>query len=350
MKKLRVGIIGTGGIARAHMGGYSKLDTVEMVAFCDAIPERAQQAAETFGASGAKVFTDYREMLEMKDLDAVSVCTPNNTHAVTTIAALKAGKHVFCEKPMAVTSAEADEMVRTARKNGLKLSVGYQSRFGDDAKFLKSMSEAGELGRIYYAEALSVRRRGVPTWGVFLSKEKQGGGPLIDIGTHSLDLTLWLMNDYSKPVAVLGSTYQELGPLGGYNAWGPWDPKAFEVEDSAFALIKLESGATVILKSSWALNIEKDLFGSILCGTQAGASLVNGELKISGQSHNRLWDLVPTSTSSKDSNYDREIAHWVDCLLNDKEPIVQPEQAAQVTRILEAIYKSSESGKAVSLA
>jgi len=347
-KKLRVGIIGVGGISRVHLEGYAKLpDLVEVVAFCDIIPERAKTGAERYGAPGAKVFTDYRELLEMKDLDAVSICTPNNLHAPMTIDALKAGKHVLCEKPMAITSEEADAMVKTAKETGLKLSVGYQSRYSDDAQLLKSMISEGELGKIYYAEALALRRRGVPTWGVFLSKEKQGGGPLIDIGTHSLDLTLWLMGDYSNPVEVLGSSYKELAPLGGYNAWGPWDPKSFEVEDSAFGFVKLESGATVVVKASWALNIKEDEHGSVLCGTKGGARLVNNTLTINREGNNRLWDITPVPTRSQESLYDREIAYWVNCLINNKEPLVKAEEAAQVTRILEMIYKSSESKKVV---
>jgi len=349
-KKLRAGIIGVGGIANgAHMPGYAKLpDLVEMVAFCDIIPERAQKGIEQFGASKAKVFTDYQEMLEMKDLDAVSVCTPNKFHAPIAIAALKAGKHVFCEKPMAITAEEADEMVKTARETGLKFSVGYQSRFSDDAQLLKEMITSGELGEIYYAEVSAIRRRGVPTWGLFLSKELQGGGPLIDIGTHALDLTLWLMGGYSKPVSVLGAVYKKLAPLGGYNMWGPWDPKKFEVEDSAFGLVRLESGALVLVKASWVLNIE-DPQPIILCGTKGGASILDSSARINTQSHNRLLNLSPVPSQKKDSLYDREIAHWVDCLINKKEPLVKAEEAAQVTRILELIYKSSDNGKAINL-
>ncbi len=348
--KIRVGIIGCGGIANgAHMPAYAKLpDIVEMVAFCDIIPEKAKKGAEQFGVSGAKVFTDYQEMLEMKDLDAVSVCTPNKFHAPIAIAALKAGKHVFCEKPMTITAKEADQMVKAVKDTGLKLSVGYQSRFSDDAQLLKEMITSGELGEIYYAEASAIRRRGVPTWGVFLSKELQGGGPLIDIGTHALDLTLWLMGDYSKIVSVLGVTYKELAQFGGYNIWGPWDPENFEVEDSAFGLVKLESGATVLVKTSWALNLEEPQ-PIILCGTKGGASISEGSAKVNTQSHNRLLNLTPVSTQKRDSLYDREIAYWINCLINDKEPLVKVEEAAQVTRILELIYKSSDNGKAINL-
>jgi len=348
-RKLRVGIIGVGGIAQSHMQSYAKLkDKVELVAFCDTIQERAEQGAKQYGARNAKVFTDYREMLEMKELDAVDICTPNKFHAPIAIDALKAGKHVYCEKPMAMNTEEAEAMVRTAKETGLKLSVGYPSRFSDDAQFLKSLIVSGELGEIYYAEAAAIRRRGVPTWGVFLSKELQGGGPLIDIGTHIVDLTLWLMGDYSMPVAVLGATYQKLAPLGGYNIWGPWDPKKFEVEDSAFGLVKLESGATLMVKASWALNLSEPQ-PSFLCGTKGGAIFGGGSLQIFSHTHNRLIDISPVPTHSGESLFDREISDWVDALLNDREPLVKAEEAAQVTRILDLIYKSADLGKAINL-
>lgn len=348
-KKLRVGIIGVGGIAQAHMQGYAKLkDKVELVAFCDTILERAEKGAKEFGSTKAKCFTDYREMLEMKELDAVDICTPNKFHAPIAIDALKAGKHVYCEKPMAMNTEEAEAMVRTAKETGKKLSVGYPSRFSDDAQLLKEMISAGELGEIYYAEASAIRRRGVPTWGVFLSKELQGGGPLIDIATHILDLILWLMGDYSKPVAVLGSAYKKIAPLGGYNIWGPWDPEKFEVEDSAFGMVKLESGATVVVKSSWALNTEEP-HPSYLCGTKGGAVLGAGSTKVFTEAHNRLIDLVPVPTHSRESLIDREIANWVECLLENKEPLVKAEEAAQVTRILDLIYKSADAGQAINL-
>ncbi len=194
MDKVRIGIIGCGGIANGkHMPSLAKIPEVEMVAFCDLIEERAQKAAQEYGAPGARVFTDYRELLKL-DLDVVHVLTPNKQHSFITVDALEAGKHVMCEKPMAINSAEAKKMLDAARRTGKKLTIGYQSRFRQDSMYLKKLCEAGELGEIYYAKAQAVRRRAVPTWGVFLDAENQGGGPLIDIGTHALDLTLWEMN------------------------------------------------------------------------------------------------------------------------------------------------------------
>jgi len=308
-----------------------------------------------YGAPGAKIFKDYQEMLEMKDLDSVSVCTPNKFHAPITIAALKAGKHVFCEKPMAITAEEADKMVKTAKETGLKLSVGYQSRFSDDAQLLKQMISSGELGEIYYSEATSIRRRGVPTWGVFLSKELQGGGPLIDIGTHALDLTLWMMNNY-KPKYAVGNIYKKLSQTkNAANAWGPWDPKKFTVEDSAFGFVTMEDGATIILEASWALNIlQEGEAKTTLCGTKGGADMWEG-LRINGEEFGRLYSKTVVVDAKGVAFYEAtredpsllEARSWIDAVINNKEPVVKPEEAFVVSQILEAIYESARTGKPV---
>jgi predicted dehydrogenase len=324
---------------------------VEVTAFCDIIPERAQKAAEKYGVPGANVYSDYRKMLSQEKLDTVSVCTENAVHAEITIAALNAGLNVFCEKPMAVTGVEADAMVAAAKKNNKKLSVGYQMRFSNESQLLRSEVMAGRLGKIYYAEATTLRRRGVPTWGVFLNKAKQGGGPLIDIGTHLVDLTLWTMNDYSPVVSAIGRTFDNLIPLGGFNNGGHWDIEKFEVEDSAFGTVTLASGAMLVVKTAWACNIkEMNLNDTLLLGVKGGADLQNDHLTFNGESNDRLWQYLPEPTPTKDSMYDREIAAWVNCLEQGTEPIVKCEQAAQVVKVLEAIYISARnSGKAVVL-
>ncbi len=196
--KIKVGIIGCGGIANAkHLPALShQKNRVDIVAFCDLIRERAEKAAEEYGTPDADVYTDYRELLKDESIDVVHVLTPNVSHCELTVAALEAGKHVMCEKPMAATPADAKKMLDARNKSGKLLTIGYQNRYRQDSQVLKNMCEAGELGEIYYARAQAIRRRGVPTWGVFPNKALQGGGPLIDIGTHSLDLTLWMMNNY----------------------------------------------------------------------------------------------------------------------------------------------------------
>ena len=203
-KKTRIGIIGCGGIANGkHMPSLKKVKDCEMVAFCDIVVERAEKAAAEFGVEGAKVYTDYKELLKDETIDVVHVLTPNRSHSPITVDALEAGKHVMCEKPMAINSAEAKKMLDAAKRTGKKLSIGYQSRFRDDAQYMKREAEEGTFGEIYYAKATALRRRAVPTWGVFLNQEEQGGGPLIDIGTHALDLTLWIMDNY-KPKYCVG--------------------------------------------------------------------------------------------------------------------------------------------------
>ncbi|PWM25900.1 MAG: hypothetical protein DBX40_04355, partial [Clostridiales bacterium] len=199
--KVRIGIIGCGGIARAkHLPALSKLPNVEMVAFCDIIRERAETEAKKYGVPGAKVYEDYKELLADKTIDVVHVLTPNRSHSFITVDALEAGKHVMCEKPMAINVEEARKMLDAAKRTGKKLTIGYQNRHRNDSLYAKAEAESGALGEIYYAKATALRRRAVPTWGVFLNEYEQGGGPLIDIGTHALDLTLWCMANENSDI------------------------------------------------------------------------------------------------------------------------------------------------------
>ncbi|TVY07690.1 Gfo/Idh/MocA family protein [Paenibacillus cremeus] len=354
--KLKIGIIGCGGIANGkHMPSLSKLDQVELVAFCDIVTEKAEKAAAQYGAEGAKVYEDYRELLADASIDVVHVCTPNDSHAEISIAALEADKHVMCEKPMAKTAADARRMVEAAKRTGKKLAVGYNNRYRPDSLFMKQICEDGELGEIYYAKAHAIRRRAVPTWGVFLDEEKQGGGPLIDIGTHALDLTLWVMNNY-EPKVVLGTTFHKLsGKENAANAWGPWDPKKFTVEDSAMGMIVMKNGATIMLESSWALNtLDVKEAKCTLMGTEGGADMEDG-LRVNGEKHSRLYTNkvqldaggVAFYDGKKEKAEETEARLWIDAILNDKQPVVTPEQACVVSEILEAIYESAKTGKAV---
>ncbi len=353
---IRIGIIGCGGIANGkHLPALARLKQVNIVAFCDILPEKAQEAKEKYGTPEAVVETDYLKLLADPTIDAIHVCTPNDSHAEISIAALEAGKHVMCEKPMAKTAADARLMVEAAKRTGKKLNIGYQNRYRADSLYLKQICEDGDLGEIYYAKAHAIRRRAVPTWGVFLDEEKQGGGPLIDIGTHALDLALWMMDNY-KPKVVLGKAYHKLSSMeNAANAWGPWDPEKFTVEDSAFAMIMMENGASIVLESSWALNtLDIDEAKVSLSGTLAGADMKGG-LRINGEKHSKLYtneiNLKATGVafyegeSAKDSDIEAKL--WIDSLINGTELTVKPEQALVVSEILEAIYESSNTGKAV---
>lgn len=356
MSKLLGGIIGCGGIANGkHLPAIKRNGDVKMVAFCDIIPDRAEKAAKEYGCEDAKVYEDYKELLKDKSIDVVFVCTPNRSHSFITIDSLDAGKHVMCEKPMAKTYKEAVEMCEAAKRNNKVLTIGYQNRRTPANIYLKACCEEGEFGDIYFAKAHALRRRGVPTWGVFLNEEEQGGGPLIDIGTHALDMTLWLMDNY-EPHMVVGTKYRKLAnQTDTANPWGDWNPEEFTVEDSAFGFVVMKNGATVILESSWALNIADPVeAASTICGTIGGADS-RGQLKINKVKHGKQIIETPNLSAGGVAFYDGtsaipediESKMFTEAVINGTAPSTLPEQAACVTRILEAIYTSAETGKPV---
>ena len=351
-KTLRIGMIGCGGIAtKKHMPALAKIPDAQMVAFCDIIAERAEASAKKFGTPDAKVYTDYKELLKDNSIDIVHVCTPNRSHSFITVDALESGKHVMCEKPMAINTAEAEKMLEAAKRTGKKLTIGYQGRYRTDSQFMHEEATKGTFGEIYYAKATALRRRAVPTWGVFLNEYEQGGGPLIDIGTHALDLTLWMMNNY-KPKYCVGTAYHKLNnDTRTGNAWGDWDPEKFTVEDSAVGFIVMENGATIVLESAWALNT-LDIREAVtsVCGTKAGGDMMNG-LRINSIINGRQCVTTPDLTgggvafnegSGDLTSADVEARQWIEAIREDKEPCVLPEQALCVTKILEGIYESAK--------
>ena len=364
--KIKIGIVGCGGIAnQKHFPALkTQADRVELVAFCDIIEERADKAAKEFGAPGAKVYTDYTELLKDGGIDIVYVLTPNVAHNPITVAAFEAGKHVFCEKPMAHNTEAAQKMMDAWKKSSKKFTIGYQNRFRTDTEALKRACEEGKLGEVYFAKAHAIRRRSVPTWGVFPNKALQGGGPLIDIGTHALDLTLWFMDNY-QPVSVVGTAFEKLGHLpeaAETNSFGAWDTETFEVEDSAFGYIKMADGASIFLESSWALNIKDTREASTtLCGTKGGAEIVNDanhehHLLFNGSTGGVLTEEF-VSDGGKIDFFEagggrpevKECIQWLDAVEQNKDPLVKPEQAFVVTQVLDAIYKSSREGKEIAL-
>jgi predicted dehydrogenase len=354
---VKVGIIGCGGIANAkHMPSLKKLENVEMIAFCDLIEERALKAAKEYGTPDAKIYTDYKELLKNKDIEVVHVLTPNREHDYMSIDALYAGKHVMCEKPMAKTAEGARKMCEAAKATGKKLTVGYQLRHTATSQHAKDCVDAGELGEIYYANAIALRRRGTPNWGVFLDAEAQGGGPLIDIATHSLDLTLYLMNNY-EPEMVVGKTHKKIEHPEAGNIWGDNGVSTTPLEEAACGFIRMKNGATILLETSWALNIAEtnDTGTCVLCGSKAGLHIKKGELVINKVEHNRQTVTTVDTSAGGVDYYDGpstdpaniEAYRWIKAIVDDTDPVVLPEQAAVVSAILEAIYTSSETGKAV---
>ena len=357
MRTVKVGIIGCGGIANGkHMPCLQQVECVEMVAFCDIVREKAEKAAKEYGTPDAKVYEDYRELIADPEIEVVHVLTPNRSHADITIDSLHAGKHVMCEKPMAKTAADAKRMLDAARETGKRLTIGYQHRQKASAQYAKKYIEQGSLGEIYYANCYAIRRRGTPNWGVFLNEYEQGGGPIIDIATHSLDLTLYLMNNY-EPAMVLGKTHKALEHPEAGNVWGDNGVSTTPLEEAACALIVMKNGATIMLETSWAINTEAVIReGSCrLCGSKAGLSILNDDLTINKVELDRQVDSkvelgaggVAFYSGKAVTPHALEARQWIESIVNDTAPCVLPEQAYVVSQILEAIYTSSKTGKAV---
>jgi len=355
--KIGIGIIGFGGIAKgAHATGYQRLpEQCQIIAAADILPERMAEAkSEKWNVPN--VYEDYHKLLAMPEVDAVSVCTPNGVHSAATVAALNAGKHVLCEKPMAMNADECKKMIAAAQATGKKLQIGYNMRFGAGAQAFKRAVDAGEFGDIYYARARAIRRRQVPTSPNFLDKTRSGGGPLIDIGVHITDMTLWLMG-HSKPIAASGQTYNKMGtkPGGMIGMWGQWDPAKYTVEDFASALIRFENGATMSLEASFIANIAREEFSTHLFGTEAGAYLdgYSNELILYREEFGTLTDTKPGWLPNVQSSHSEEIRAFLKAIREDL-PIAATgaatgEQALMVTQIMDAIYQSSATGKEVAI-
>ncbi len=349
MKKIRVGIIGTGGIANAaHIPAYQAMAGrgVEIAALCDIKPAALESTLKKFPMD-VPTYDNYNKMLRDKSIDAVSVCTPNNAHRPATVAALKAGKHVLCEKPIAKNCAEARAMAAAAKRYRRKLMIGQCHRFGAHAQVVKRAVDDGLLGDIYYVRAHCLRRREIPSWGNFISKEIQGGGPMVDVGVHILDLCLYLMG-FPKPRTVSGSTYTKFGNRRGVlGSWGPWDVKNYTVEDYAAGFVRFADGASLTIEASFASNIETPVFGAWLMGTKGGAEAHTG--KIFTEDAGTLWDRVPYGVSDSVNRFNREVELFIEAIRENKPVPVPPEEALVTQSIIDGVYKSAELGREVAI-
>ncbi|QAY68130.1 Gfo/Idh/MocA family protein [Paenibacillus protaetiae] len=346
---IRIGVIGAGAIGNVHIQTFKKVEGAEIVAITDAYLPLAEQRAQEHGIA---VAANPQQLFEDPSIDAVIVCVPNQYHAELAIEALRSGKHVILEKPMAINSEAALKIVEEQRKAGKIVMIPHQMRWGGLARAVKQRIDNGDLGRIYNAKTSYMRKKGIPGWGSwFTRKDQAGGGPLIDIGVHMLDLTLYLMGN-PKPVSVFGSTYAEFGPRKqGLGTWGTpnWDGY-YDVEDLASALIKLDNGATLALDVSWAA-----FSGSIseepsvhLMGSEGGVSIVGN----AGTYVTYEDDKVAASEiTAADEEEDRVLLsrHFVECVNEGKEPITSAMSGYTINRILDAIYESSRTGHEVKL-
>lgn len=350
MKKVKVGIIGAGGISQSHIAGYKALDNVEIYAVCDINEQRAIECSKNHNIK--HVFTDFNEMLKLEELDAVSVCTWNNVHAPATIASLKAGKHVLCEKPMAMNAEQALEMEKAAEESGRILMIGFVRRFGNDARILKDFIDNGMMGDIYYAKATYLRRYGCPG-GWFGDKSRSGGGPLIDLGVHVIDLVRYLMGK-PKVVAVTGSTFDKLGARDNLKVKAGYlsadKDKIFNVEDLAVAMIKFDNGSVLNVETSFSLNMKNDLGNIELFGTKSGAKL-DPKLEFFSEMNNYLVDVTPAHETALSFNglFENEIAHFVDCVANGTQCISPAADGVELMKIIDAVYESARTGREVVL-
>ncbi len=350
MEKLKVGVIGTGSISKEHLDAYKNHPEVTLYALCDLDAALVQKRGAEYGVE--RLYTDASEMLRLSELDAVSVCAWNAAHAPLAIAALKAGKHVLCEKPMALNAVDAQAMADAAKESGKLLMIGFVRRFGNDCAILKDFIGQGAFGDIYYAKATYLRRKGNPG-GWFGEKARSGGGPLIDLGVHVIDLTRYLMGN-PKPVSVYGATFQKLFDRRnvksdpGYRSAGATDHDVCDVEDLASAMIRYDNGAVVTVEASFSLNIAKPVGRIELFGTKAGAKL-EPDLEIYTEMNGYMADVtLPMRTSLNfEGLFQNEIAHFVDCILHGAACVSPAEDGVTLMRILDAIYQSAATGHEV---
>ena len=350
-KKLRAAIIGTGGISEHHIKGYKDDPDVDLVAFCDIDEAKLKMKGERHGVTN--LYTDYNEMLAKENLDLLSVTTWNSEHAPAAIAALNAGVNVICEKPMSITSEEAENMKAAADKNGKLLQIGFVRRYGNDCRILKDFIDKGDLGEIYYAKAKYIRRNGCPG-GWFGDKSRSGGGPLIDLGVHIIDYVRYCMG-CPKPVSVYAATFEKLGNrpgiVRGKMAWKV-DAKAdiFDVEDAASVMIRFDGGQVLHIETSFSLNVKEDEGGIQLFGTKGGA-FIDDYLEIYSEWNNLLTNVTFDCDTDPDFDtmFDNEIAHFIDCVRNGTECIAPAEDGIELMKILNAAYESAKTGHEVIL-
>ena len=349
-QKINLGVIGAGFVGRVHLSKFGDLVGVNLAGVTDTNREQAEAAARTYGVEA--VFESVDSLLSTEMIQAVVVAVPNRYHADLAVRALDAGKHVLLEKPMAMNAEEAGNIVKAQKRSGKVLMIGHQMRWQWLSMNVKKQIESGDLGRIYAAKAQMMRKKGVPGWGRwFTRKADSGGGALIDIGVHMLDLSLWLMGN-PRPVSVFGKTFAEFGPhKRGLGSWGTpeWDGR-FDVEDLASAMITMEDGSILGLDVSWAVHTDSDNKHAIhIMGTEGGASLYGSHLKYVGQRFGTSFDVEVTPPETVDDQRILLSQHFIDCILEGKQPISDGMSGLVNNMILDAIYESSESGRLVEL-
>ncbi|MGI2280050.1 Gfo/Idh/MocA family protein [Staphylococcus cohnii] len=344
-EKLKLGVIGCGGIAQnRHIPAFQKLThSVEIVAVQDINKDLAYKIASE---NNIKYVGDtYEEIFQY--VDAVVICTPNKFHAEISISALDAGVHVFCEKPMALNEEECKQMMQAAHNSNKLLAIGYHYRFTDAAITAKNSINAGIVGDPLVTRVQALRRRKVPGWGVFTSKDLQGGGSLIDYGCHLLDLSLWLLDDL-KPIELIGKTYNRLSKIPNQmNDWGAFNHETFDVDDHVSSFIMFEDGSSLHFECSWSANIKEDKMHLSISGVDGGLSLYPFE--IYQPRFGTFFTEKANVTHNEDEAAQKQAINFVNSCLGNEELIVKPEQAMKINRLIDAIYKSNKEGRSIQL-
>ena len=339
-RKLRYGFIGAGGIAGAHLRDLVRRDDVELVAMADVSEAAMHRHKEQFGISG--MYAEWPEMLAAENLDAVSVCTPNKLHEQPVIDALNAGCHVLCEKPLAHSAEAGERMVAAAEANGRKLVIGFQYRYHARTQYLRQAFDAGAFGKVLYARVRAIRRRGIPNWGVFGRKELQGGGPLIDIGVHVLEMAHYAMGS-PAPASATADMFTYIGNQPSNqieSAWKGWDHETYTVEDLAVGRIRFANGAVAHVEAAFACHGE-DAWNFELMGDAGGARW--DPPRIYTDEHGHMVNTEP-GWLSKESMFSRKMNNFVDHCLYDKPTLAPGTDGLAVQRMLDALYRSAEDG------
>jgi len=343
-KSFKIGFIGAGGIAHAHANNLKKIDGVEIVAAADPIAAGLEKFKTQ--QSVARTYTDFKEMLAKEtELDAISVCTPNGLHAEASIAALQSGKHVIVEKPMAMNAKECQLMIDAAKKAGKQLVVGFQYRFDGKTQLIRKQVESGDFGKVLHVRCQALRRRGIPNWGVFGRKDLQGGGPMIDIGVHCIEMAHYAMGS-PKPVSASGNIWTYLGnkPMEAQCGWPNWDYKTYTVEDLAVGLIRFDNGATLSIEASFAAHIEKDVWNFTMMGEKGGANW--DPVQVFRDQGGYMFNLTPSHVPGGDI-FEKKMRHFVEVCRDGKPNIAPGEAGLAVQQMLDGVYGSAETGREV---
>jgi predicted dehydrogenase len=349
-KKLKVGFIGLGGIAHTHVPGWKASPYTEVVAGSDINPDVFPEWKEKHGLT--KFSTDPAEIINDPEVDIVDICTPNMFHAPQTIAALQAGKHVLCEKPLAPTPAEVRQMIAARDRAGKLLMTAQHFRYRGVSLAMKAEIQAGALGEIYHARAWMLRRSGLPLSPTFIYKRNSGGGPCIDIGVHILDTTLWLMG-HPKPVAVSGVARTALAHhAGAFTSWGRKPiPADIDVEDFAAAFVRFDTGATLVLETSWLLhhNVQGEDARVWLYGTEGGCEWPQAAFAQTDYPNRQLVNRSLVLTQDAMEPHALECFEFARAVAEGLPSPVPPEESLYVQTILDGIYRSQAAGAEVAV-